>query len=85
MTDWRKFDAGLAAALGSSPGGPLTVFVHVDPEAAKQLKPFGVRPGSVEGGIATATLRRDQIEELSDQAFVRRIRLSSPLRLLDDQ
>lgn len=87
MTDWPKLDAALAGALGSASGAdrPLTVFVHVDPEGASGLAAFGVDPDSVQGGIATTTLGAAEIGALSEQPFVRQIRLSSPLRLLDDQ
>ena len=83
MTDWRKLDAALAGAMGA--GRPLGVFIHVDRDAADRLAEWGVDPGSLEGGIATATLPPDQIAALSEQGFVRQIRLSSPLHLLDDQ
>lgn len=82
MTDWRKLDAALAGALGSASKRPLSVFVHFDPEGAEELRALGIDPSP---GIATATLSPEQIKALSEQAFVRQLRLSAPLRLLDDQ
>ncbi len=83
MTNYRKLDAALAGVIDGAvaAGRPLAVFVHVDPGAAGRLPGLG----AVEGGIATVTLPAEQIAELSEQPFVRQIRLSSPLRLLDDQ
>lgn len=99
MTNYRKLDAALAGVLEGAlaAGRPLPVFVHLEPDAdadadvdvdvdaAEALTALGVAAGSVQGGIATATLRADQIAALSEQPFVRQIRLSSPLRFLDDQ
>jgi hypothetical protein len=92
--DYRKIDAALAAALEDEerpatvrqqPGGApkLPVFVHVDPAAAvrrrAELARLGVRAGSVLGGIGTASLSPEQVRELSEQPWVRQIRLSQPL------
>lgn len=73
MTNWRKLDAALAGALGSrrsSSGEDRPLTVFVHYEGAE---------------IATATLSADEIGALSERPDVRQIRLSSPLRLLDDQ
>lgn len=85
MTDWRKLDAALASALGTAGDRPLSVFIHYDPEAADQLSALGFGGGGGVGGIVTETLAPEQIAALSEQPFVRQIRLSTPLRLLDDQ
>jgi hypothetical protein len=93
--DYRKVDAALAAALAEVLDGPepdrgaraapqkLSVFVHVDPAAAKReraaLAKLGVRAGSLMGGIGTATLSPSQVRELSELPWVRQIRLSQPL------
>ncbi|MFP5318329.1 MAG: hypothetical protein ACLGI2_08540 [Acidimicrobiia bacterium] len=92
--DYRKIDAALAAALDdqgppAARGRPvprLAVFVHVDPAAATRrradLARLGLPAGSVLGGIATASLSPDQVRELSEQPWVRQIRLSRPLDTL---
>jgi hypothetical protein len=87
LTNYRKLDAALAGALARAleAGRPLNVFVHVDPDSADALGELGVDLGNVQEGIATATLPAEQIASLSEQPWVRQIRLSSPLRLLDDQ
>lgn len=92
--DYRKLDAALAAALedeerpaaargGARPVPKLPVFVHVDPAAAAarraELARLGLRAGSMLGGIGTATLSPEQVRELSEQPWVRQIRLSQPL------
>ena len=94
--DYRKIDAALAAALdderppdarGRTP--KLPVFVSVDPAAATRrrahLARLGLPAGSLLGGIATASLSADQVKELSEQPWVRQIRLSQPLDLLDQE
>lgn len=65
----------------------LSVFVHVDPKAPApddrdELARLGLSPRSLQGGIGTATLSPSQVAELSEQPWVRSIRLSTPLRLL---
>lgn len=88
MTNYRKLDAALAGVLDRAlaAGKPLPVFVHVDADAAADaLLALGVGPDAVHAGIATATLPAEQIAALSEQPFVRQIRLSSALRLRDDQ
>ena len=82
MTNWRKVDAALAGALGRGGDDPLSVFVHYDPGETAELEAMGIDPGP---GIATATLTAAEIGELSERPWVRQIRLSSPLRLRDDQ
>lgn len=68
----------------------LSVFVHLDPEASPRdkeaLADFGL-PKTVlrrRSTIATATLTPDDIASLSEQSCVRQLRLSTPLRLLQD-
>lgn len=99
--DYGKVDAALAAVLATdeeragesdspSVASPpmLSVFLHVDPVAAKRKKAalakLGLTPASLQGGIGTATLSPDQVRELSEQPWVRQIRLSQRLRLLDE-
>ncbi len=87
MADYRKLDAGLAAALDRAAPASMSVFIHMDGEADKKrrahLARLGVRTGSIQGGIATATLTAEQVSELSEQPWVQRIRSSTPLRLLE--
>ena len=92
--DYRKIDAALAAALDGptdiaprrGPASLLSVFVHVDPAAAirrrAELARLGVRAGSLLGGVGTASLSPEQVRELSEQPWVRQIRLSQPLDTL---
>jgi hypothetical protein len=76
----------LAAAAAAPP--KLSVFVHVDPDASDaeqaKLTRLGLPRGSLQGGIATASLSPEQVRKLAEQPFVRRIRLSSPLNFLRD-
>jgi hypothetical protein len=86
--DHAKLDAPLAAALAAAPepdARSLSVLVHVDPAAAdhERLARMGVRGGGQRTAIRTATLSPAQIAELSDQPWVRQVRLSTPLRLQD--
>jgi hypothetical protein len=62
----------------------LLVFVHVqrDEVDGRELARLGVREESIAGNVATATLSPEQIDELSEQPWVRQIRLSQPLKLL---
>ena len=99
--DYRKLDPALAAALAKAPAPgraptartrasqQLSVFVQVDPDASDaqqaHLVGLGLPRGSFQGGIATATLSPEQVGKLSEQPFVRRIRLSAPLNLLGDE
>lgn len=60
------------------------MFVHVDAERADAflLEELGVRAGG--GGVCTGTVSPDGVDRLTDQSWVSRVRLSAPLRLLDD-
>jgi hypothetical protein len=83
-TDWAKVDATLAAALVTAEEEDrLPVFVHLDPSGddADVRRLLG-RRHSVDQ-VLTALLSADQISMLTQQASVRRIVLSGPLRLVD--
>lgn len=86
--DFSKLDAALAGALEppprQSPDPELLVFVHVQPDEVdrRELARLGVRADSMVGSVATATLSPEQIDELSEQPWVRQIRLSQSLKLL---
>jgi len=77
--DWSKVDAALAGALADDDGSHRhAVFVHLAPDAAPDAGPdLGVGP------VRTATLSRSEIDRLSEQAWVGRVRLSRPLGLYD--
>lgn len=86
--NWGKVDAGLAAALDSAgelgPGDRgLSVFVHVDAAGADAgvCDRLGLGPPGEE--IRTATLSPDEVAELSELPWVRRVGLSRRLRLLE--
>lgn len=87
--DYGKLDAGLASALddiGDDDRPRLPVFVHIDPDRAQDardvLATLGVT-GSLQGGIATATLSPGQVRQLSDRPEVRQLGLATPLQLLE--
>ncbi|HEX2273979.1 MAG TPA: hypothetical protein VHG90_08915 [Acidimicrobiales bacterium] len=89
-TDHAKLDAALASALEDVPAPEdrvLPVFVEVAgelPETARSvLSELGVAEPI--GNVTTATLSARQVAELSDQPWVRYLRLSGRLRLLGDQ
>ncbi len=86
-TDHAKLDAALASALEDVPGPEarvLPVFVEAAgelPEAGRSLlSELGV--GEPIGNVTTATLSARQVADLSDQPWVRYLRLSGRLRLL---
>lgn len=83
--DWGKVDAPLASALaGASPDEPLSVFVQIDPSRADvdadALDRLGL--GRDAADVSTATLSPAQLDALTDQDWVRYVRLSGRLRLL---
>jgi len=87
--NYRKVDAALAAALDENRDPDeraLIVFVHTDqpPDAntAAVLDKYGVSPATSARKIFTATLSPRAVSELSDQPWVRFLKLSSKLRLL---
>jgi hypothetical protein len=83
--DWGKVDAPLASALaGASPDESLSVFVQLDPSRGDvdgdALDRHGL--GRDAAGVSTATLSPAQLDALTDQDWVRYVRLSGRLRLL---
>jgi hypothetical protein len=66
----------------------LSVFIHLSPDASEGdralLVGLGVPEGAVRSGLATATLSPEAIEQLSEKPWVRQLRLSQRLRLLED-
>lgn len=83
--------AAAGAAVPAPPGdeAALPVFVQLDPDLSPderaRLAELGLRVGSAEGGIATATLSAEQVRRLSEEPSVRRLQLSTPLRLLGSE
>ncbi len=89
--DYRKIDAGLAAALKDvkEPGkSALVVFIHTEhaPSATETafLEKLGVKIGPDERQVFTATLSANEVAELSDQAWVKYLKLSRKLRPLNN-
>ena len=87
--DYQKMDAALAAALAEvrdPEERALSVFIHTAhaPQDAEAdfLEDLGV--GGVTGGrqVFTATLSPRAVEELSDQPWLRYMKLSRRLRIL---
>jgi hypothetical protein len=86
-TDHAKLDAALASALEDVPDSEarvLPVFVEMAGELPEDgramLSELGV--GEPTGSVATASLSARQVADLSDQPWVRYLRLSGRLRLL---
>lgn len=84
--DWSKLDATLAGALADAddPGlRRLPVFIDVDPEGADAAVLAGLDVQAPSGGgTCTATLSAAEVERLTEESWVRRVRLSGRLRLL---
>lgn len=83
--DWGKVDAPLASALaGASPDEALSVFVQIDPSRGQidgdVLDRLGL--GRDAGDVTTASLSPAQLDALTDEEWVRYVRLSGRLRLL---
>ena len=84
--DYRKIDAALAVALQETPNRDdpsLLVFVHTERPPCEQeaaaLERHGIRTGDGRGPF-TATLSPRAVEDLSDQPWVRSLKLSQRLR-----
>jgi hypothetical protein len=88
--DYQKIDAALAAALDDiqdPEARVFEVFIHVayplSPDEAGYLQGLGVHGDTSGRQVLTATLSARAVAELSDQAWVRHLRLSRKLRLLN--
>ena len=86
--NYQKLDAAIAVALQDIPdsaAGYLVVFIHTEPaldnKAASFLERLGVREVTSERQMFTATLSASEIKELSEQSWVKYIRLAQKLRL----
>jgi len=89
--DYRKIDAALAAALDEVPDPEeraLAVFIHTThtPGQAEAAILEGLGVSGISGArrVFTATLSPRAISELSEQPWLRYLRLSRRLRLLDE-
>ena len=87
--DYRKLDTALAAALDEVQDPEersLSVFIHTAhaPGHAEvtYLEDLGVRGVTQRRQVFTATLSPRAVEELSDQPWLRYMRLSRRLRLV---
>jgi hypothetical protein len=87
--DYRKIDAALAVAMKDAKDiekRVLVVFVHTEhtPSASEAafLEKLGSKVGSGGGQIFTATLSANNVAELSDQPWVKYIKLSRKLHPL---
>ena len=86
--NYQKIDAALAVALQDIQDWEariLVVFIQteseLDNDAVAFLERLGVRGVTNKRQIFTATLSRREIEELSEQVWVKYLRLSQKLRL----
>jgi hypothetical protein len=86
MLTYQKVDAGLAGALDdivNPEARELAVFIHTDTLPTEEQKMFlrrcGVSEASTEQQVFTATLSAQAVEELTDQSWMRYLRLSSQL------
>lgn len=89
--DYRKIDAALAAALDEVQDPEkraLAVFIHTahapNSTEAEFLKGFGVTGITGQRQVFTATLSARAVAELSNQPWLRYMKLSRRLRLLDE-
>jgi hypothetical protein len=90
--NYRKLDTRLAAALDEmkNPEEPaLAVFIHMaqapDSSAATFLKDIGVKLTSSRQQIVTARVSPRDVEELSKQPWVRQVKLSQKIRMLNQK
>lgn len=88
--NYQKLDAALAMALNDilDPEAPnLVVFIHtelvLDSTATTTLENLGVSGVTSGKDIFTATLSPNNISQLSEQPWIKSIKLSQKLRLVD--
>ena len=89
--NYRKVDAALAAALDEvqdTEEQALSVFIHTDHALGSSevefLEGLGVTGAIERRRVFTATLSPRAVAELSDQPWLRYMKLSRRLRLLDE-
>ena len=90
--DYRKLDATLAVALNDvedTEEQNLVVFIHTQPDlhpdAIALLEDIGVH-GVIPGkNVFTATLSANAISQLSEQSWVKYVKLSQKMRLVNQR
>lgn len=88
--NYTKLDGPLvdACQTTASDQRSLLVFVHaaapVTPEQAAMLEALGVHVPNAPKRILTATLSPAQVEQLSHEPWIQRIKLSHRLKMLDE-
>ncbi|MBD2411979.1 hypothetical protein FACHB389_33300 [Nostoc calcicola FACHB-389] len=90
--NYQKLDAALATALNDvkNPQQPsLTVFIHTEPildsAAIAVLESLGVNGITSGQDIFTATLSPNAISQLSEQSWVKSLKQSQQLRLVNQK
>ncbi|MCF2149869.1 hypothetical protein IQ276_026260 [Desmonostoc muscorum LEGE 12446] len=90
--NYQKLDAALATALNDvqNPQQPsLTVFIHTEPildsAAIAVLDSLGVSGITSGQDIFTATLSPNAISQLSEQSWVKYLKVSQQLRLVNQK
>ena len=85
--DYRKVDAGLAAVLDrtlSSDDSVLDIFINLEAPLTGveviQLQGLGIRDPKQGQKILTAKVSPKQVSQLTDQSYVRYLRLAQKLR-----
>jgi hypothetical protein len=88
--DYQKLDAALATALNDAQNSEetnLTVFIHTEPilnsDATAVLESFGVSGVNNGKDIFTATLSANAISQLSEQTWVKYLKRSQQLGLVN--
>lgn len=86
--NYQKLDASLAMALNDvlEPETPnLVIFIHtqtpLDPDAIAMLENAGISNITTKKDVFTATLSSHTISQLSEQSWVKYLKLSHKLRL----
>jgi hypothetical protein len=87
--NYQKLDAALAMALNQVQNAEersLIVFIQTEPvtdSTAKFLENLGVSGVTTGRNMFTATLSANAVSQLSDQSWVKYLKLSQKLRLLN--
>jgi hypothetical protein len=87
--NYQKLDPALTMALNQAPGDSIEIFIHTDANldttATTVLKNLGISGVKAGQEVFTASLTPQQIVELSAQPWVRSLRRSQKLRLLNNR
>ncbi|WP_331711034.1 hypothetical protein [Nostoc sp. NIES-3756] len=88
MMNYQKLDPALTMALNQQPESSLEIFIHteadLDSAATAVLQKLGVSGVKAGQEVFTASLTLQQIFELSAQPWVKLLRRSQKLRLLNN-